>query len=459
MEKVLVQTNWAAKNLAGWGRYPRIDTWVARPERLSEVQQALKDRDGKPVLGFGLGRSYGDAALVRDGRVISTQRLNRMLDFDPETGWLRVEAGVSLKEIIDTFLPRGFFPPVVPGTQFVTVGGAVGCNIHGKNHHIDGAFGDHVRRLELLTASGEIVICDRETEPELFWATVGGMGMTGLILSLEVRLQRVHNAAIAMESVRVNNLDEFFEVSDQSASFTHTVSWVDCVKQGASMGRGIFMRGRHAMPGEDFEPSPLDMVAEGVQKLVNGKAFESNIWLNKATIRMFNEAFFRKTPAGTTRANVHYVPFFFPLDAVENWNYLYGSRGFLQYQMVVADREAVRDILSIISKSGLASFLAVIKDFGEADHGGLSFPTPGTTLALDFPNFGRPLFQMLDRLDDIVLEAGGRVYLGKDARLPREKFQKMYPEWERWKAVRDLWDPKHVFQSELGRRLGLVGDL
>lgn len=453
-----MRTNWASKNLEGWGRYPRHEALAARPERIGEVRDALLDREGKPVLAYGLGRSYGDAALIEDGRVVLTERLNRMLDFDPESGWLRVESGVSLKEIIETFLPRGFFPPVVPGTQFVTVGGALGCNIHGKNHHVDGAFGDHVRRVELLTANNEIVVCDAQNEPELFWATVGGMGMTGLILSLELQLERVEGPAIEMESIRVNNLNEFFEVSDESADYTHTVSWIDCVQQGSSMGRGIFMRGKHAPRGVRTSPSPLDSVAEFAQKLVNVRSLESDLWLNKATIKLFNEAYFRKTSAGTTKSTVHYVPFFFPLDMVDNWNYLYGSRGFLQYQVVVPDRSAIREILEVVSKSGMASFLAVIKEFGDVDHGGLSFPMKGITLAMDFPNFGPSLLTMLDRLDEIVIAAGGRVYLAKDARLSLENFRKMYPEWRAWKEVRDAWDPGAVFQSDLGRRLGLVGD-
>lgn len=453
----IVSTTWVARSVEGWGRYPVVETLVARPERVSELRAALVDRDDEAVLAHGLGRSYGDAATLRDGRVILTRRLNRMLSFDASTGWLRCEGGVSLKEIIDTFVPRGFFPPVVPGTQFVTVAGALACNIHGKNHHIDGCFGDHVRRVELLTASGAIVVCDREHEPELFWATVGGMGLTGVILSLELQLVGIANRFIEMESIRVNNLDEFFEVSAESADFTHTVSWIDCVKTGKNMGRGIFMRGRHAREGVVGHPGVLDRVAAGVQSLADGRPFASDHLLNRGTITLFNEAFFRKTPEGKTPSVVDYVPFFFPLDAVEHWNYIYGNRGFLQYQMVVQDREAVREILKMISSSGMASFLAVIKEFGDLDHGGLSFPKKGITLALDFPNFGAPLLEMLEKLDDITVAADGRVYLGKDARLSRENFRKMYPGWESWKAVRDAWDPDNVFQSDLGRRLGLCG--
>lgn len=452
----MTSNNWATKQLAGWGRYPIVETEVSRPERRSELIAALDERGDKPLLAYGLGRSYGDSPLLADGRQVLTGRVDRMLDFDPQTGWLRCEAGVSLQEIIATFSPRGFFPPVVPGTQFVTVAGALANNIHGKNHHVAGCFGDHVRRVELLTASGDIVICDADNEPELFWATVGGLGLTGLILSLEVQLYPVETSAIEMESIRVENLDEFFEVSTESGGYTHTVSWVDCVKSGDAMGRGIFMRGRHAPRGVEAQTSFLDDIADFGQKLVDGRHFESNWLLNKATIRMFNEAYFRKHPPGMHESVVGYGPFFFPLDAVDNWNYAYGKRGFLQYQMVVPEREAARAVLEVVSDSGMASFLAVIKEFGDQEHGGLSFPQAGVTLALDFPNFGRPLFEMLDRLDDIVVAAGGRVYLGKDARLSKENFRKMYPEWEKWKAVRDKWDPERVFQSELSKRLGLT---
>lgn len=387
-----------------------------------------------------------------------TGRLDRMLAFDPETGWLRCEAGVSLNDIIDVFLPRGFFPPVVPGTQFVTVGGALGNNIHGKNHHLEGCWGDHIRRVELLLASGEVVFCDADNNPELFWATTGGLGLTGIILSMEVQLYPVANTSIEMETIRVNNLDEFFEVSRESADYSHTVSWIDCVQSGSAMGRGIFMRGRHAREGVQAKSSIMDELAGFAQKHLDGRLFESNLLLNKATIRAFNEAYFHKTPAGIQEVVSDYIPFFFPLDAVQNWNYAYGSRGFLQYQMVVPEREACREILEIVSQSGMASFLAIIKEFGERRHGGLSFPEPGVTLALDFPNFGAPLLEMLDRLDEIVVAVGGRIYLGKDARLSKQNFRKMYPKWEQWKAVRDQWDPEHVFQSELGRRLGLVGE-
>ena len=450
---------WAEQELSGWGRYPRLNAHCARPERRAEVGEALADRQGSPLLAHGLGRSYGDAALIEGGRVVLTSRLDRMLDFDPQTGWVRCEAGVSVLDLIQTFMPRGFFPPVVPGTQFVTIGGAIANDIHGKNHHVDGTFCDHIRNVELLTASGDIVVCDQTQNAELFWATVGGLGLTGVVLSAEVQLQKVDNPYIEMESIRVENLDHFFEVSAQSGDYSHTVSWIDCTSRGASMGRGIFMRGRHAAPGVTAEPGVVSKLAELASPLLD-VPFDGPSWLlNKATVRVFNEAYYRKQLTAQSETVSHYEPFFFPLDFVRNWNRIYGKRGFLQYQMVVPkdpEHRAVRAVLEAISGSGMASFLAVIKEFGEDVHGGLSFPQPGTTLALDFPNYGPPLFELLSRLDRIVVEAGGRVYLGKDARLSRDDFQQMYPKWADWKAVRDQWDPKGVFSSGLGQRLGLV---
>lgn len=452
-------THWDTRELSGWGRYPVARAQVARPERRAEVFEALRDAGGQGLLAHGLGRSYGDAALLEGGHVVLTRRLDRMLSFDPDTGWLRCESGVSIEDILETFVPRGFFPPVTPGTKFVTVGGALGCDVHGKNHHVDGSWSNHVRRVELLTASGEVVSCDRETEPELFDATVGGMGLTGVILAMDVKLTPIHNPWIAMESVRVENLDHFFEVSAESGGFTHTVSWIDCVTRGKAMGRGIFMRGRHAGPDEVGTRGVLDRAIALADPLMDVPFNGPNWLLNTTSIKLFNEAYFRKHPRGQKSSLPHYDPFFYPLDFVRNWNRIYGKRGFLQYQLVVpktGDNAPLRAVLDAITKSGFGSFLAVIKEFGDRSNGGLSFPVPGVTLALDFANAGPELLALMERLDAIVVEAGGRVYLGKDARVSRETFRRMYPEWERWKSVRDRWDPQGLFQSDLGRRLGLV---
>lgn len=450
-------TTWTRQPLAGWGRYPVIEATCARPQSRAELAEIFNEAaPPEHLLAHGLGRSYGDAALLQQGKVVLTRRLDRMLAFDPERGALTCEAGVSLQEIIETFLPRGYFPPVVPGTQFVTVGGAIGCNIHGKNHHQDGCFGDHVLEMELMLASGDVVRCSREEHPELFWATCGGMGMTGVILSATITLMPVQSEALDVETIRVEDLDHFFAVSAESSDFTHVVSWIDTVATGKNLGRGVFMRGRHASKGATFERNGVDRLAAGVGKLANGKAFNSNLLLNRFTIRAFNEAYFRKEKKGLSRGVVHYAPFFFPLDAVPDWNYIYGPRGFLQYQLVVPEQAAIRAILEEITSSGQSSFLSVIKEFGDRDHGGLSFPQKGITLAMDFPNTGEPLLSLFERLDALVLEAGGRVYLGKDARLPARHVPKMYPELERWREVQHRYDPKGMFRSMLGARLGLI---
>ncbi|MEM1349947.1 MAG: D-arabinono-1,4-lactone oxidase, partial [Myxococcota bacterium] len=316
--------------------------------------------------------------------------------------------------------------------------------------------GDHICALEVMLGSGEIVRCTPDEEPELFWSTIGGMGLTGLILTVDFCLTAVPSRAIDLETVRVEHLDHFFEASAASSDFTHVVSWVDTVKSGRAMGRGVLMRGRHAQRAQRVSVGAVDRMAGLLGKMVDGKGFHSNALLNRATISMFNEAYFRKEKKGSAHSRVDIIPFFFPLDAVSNWNYVYGPRGFYQYQFVVPERDAVRAALAEVTSSGQYSFLSVIKEFGDRDHGGLSFPTKGVTLAMDFPNTGDDLLGLFERLDAIVVEAGGRVYMGKDARLPAHRMRQMYPEWERWKAVRDQYDPGRVFRSELGLRLELV---
>lgn len=453
--------NYHQETLFGWGKYPQIQANITIPQNRNEWIKAISSQqnDDSKKLAFGLGRSYGDVALLdqNQGQIIKTTQMNHYLSFDENTGWLKCQAGVSILDLIQSFLPRGFFPPVVPGTQFVTLGGAIANDIHGKNHHVDGTISDHVRNVEILKADGEIVFCDANQNAELFWATVGGIGLTGQILSLEIKLQAVGGPGIEMESIRVNDLDHFFEISSESGAFTHTVSWIDCATQGKHMGRGIFMRGRHT----DEKPNPrlIGQLAQKISPLLEVPFDAPSILMNPWTIKAFNEAYFRKHPAGKLSQIVGYEPFFFPLDFVRDWNRIYGARGFLQYQLVVPhdpQHTAIRKVLTTITQSGMGSFLAVIKEFGEQTHPYLSFPRPGVTLALDFPNYGQALFDLLDQLDLIVLEAGGRVYLGKDARLPKAHFQAMYPEWETWKNLKEKYDPSGRFSSLLAKRLGLL---
>jgi len=409
-------------------------------------------------------RSYGDAALLKGCRVIDFTHINRMLSFDEHEGWLRCEAGVTIAEIVDVFLERGWFPPVVPGTKYVTVAGALASDIHGKNHHVAGSWSDHVRRVELLTANGEVVTCDRATNSDLFWATAGGQGLTGMILAMDVRLGRVRSSTTAsdadqmpmidVETIRVPDLATFLQVSAASHQREYTVGWVDGTARGRGTGRGVLMRG-------DWSAAPRRAVRRRAARASMARYLGSGWLINSATIKSFNTFYYRRHIRRATARTVDADRFFFPLDAVQGWNVLYGKRGFLQYQFVVppgGGGDRVAAILEAIASSGIAASLGVIKEFGERAHGGLSFPAPGITVALDFPNTGTRLLDLLDRLDDAVASAGGRVYLAKDARLGRESFRRMYPDWSRWKEVRDAADPDQVFQSDLGRRLGLVGD-
>ncbi len=451
--------DWVQREMQGWGRWPVVSAEVSRPESQAELARAVAESNGRGLLAYGLGRSYGDTALLPDGRMVVTSRLDRMLSFDPETGWLEAEAGVSIEDILSVFVPRGFFPSVTPGTKFVTLGGAMGCDVHGKSHHVDGSFSNNVRAFDLLLSSGEVVHVTQATHPDLFKATAGGLGLTGVVLSVQFKLHKIDNPLIEMESVRVESLDHFFEVSADSGAFTHHMGWIDCVTRGKAMGRGIFMRGRHAAAGAEHKAGIVDRIKDAAHPLLSVPMNGPGWLLNHATIKAFNEVYFRRHPRGMQASLVHYDPFFYPLDAVRNWNKIYGKRGFLQYQIVVPkepEHRAMRAVLDAITTSGMGSFLAVIKEFGPQDNGWLSFPTPGITLALDFPNHGAPLLALLDRLDAITIEAGGRVYLGKDARLSQANFQRMYPQWEAWKAARDAADPRGLFRSSMGERLGLV---
>jgi FAD/FMN-containing dehydrogenase len=444
------------QELTGWGRYPRVEADCIRAELRRDVLRAVAHRGDRTVIGYGQGRAYGDAALPNAGLAILTGRLNRFLGFDADTGWLRCEAGVTIDEIITEFLPRGWFPSVVPGTRFVSVGGALASDVHGKNHHVAGTWGSHVRNVELLRGDGEIVTCDASHDPDLFWATAGGQGLTGIILSMEVRLRPVESDAIELESTRVRSLDEFLDVSASSREWPYSVGWIDGLAKGNSIGRGIFMTGRHAPAGTKSKRGLLNLIPG---RLKSGRFLESNLLLNRVSARLFNAAYYRKQFRRLSSANVGVMPYFFPLDAIANWNRMYGRRGFFQYQYVVrheSDQRALRQTLDEISRGDALPFLGVIKEFGDERHGMLSFPVPGVTVALDFPNVGRPALALFDRLDDIVADARGRVYLTKDGRLSKDAFRRMYPDWERWKSIRDAADPDGVFESLQSARLGLT---
>jgi len=435
------------QRLESWGRYPKAEqrsrTVVWRQEPLG-----LGD-DAGPVLAYGLGRSYGDACLNDGGLLLQTRGLNRFIALDEQAGVLRCEAGVSLEEILDLVVPRGWFLPVTPGTKLVTLGGAIANDVHGKNHHRAGTFGAYVRSFELLRSTGERLLCSRDSNPEWFAATVAGLGLTGLITWAEIQLKPIRSRLIETENVRFANLGEFFSISAESErDFEYTVAWVDCTARGGALGRGIFIRGNHAEAGG---------LRARAKKSVRVPFDFPGFVLNPLGIRLFNALYYWKQGSGRKRLLVDLDPFFYPLDAVLEWNRIYGRRGMLQWQCVVpygGDQTAIHEIMDRIARAGKASFLAVLKVFGNVPSPGLlSFPRPGVTLALDFPIDKGPLFALLNELDAVVRRAGGVLYPAKDARMSAADFQAFYPQWQR---LAEFADPR--FSSSFWRRVtGTMG--
>jgi FAD/FMN-containing dehydrogenase len=444
----------AKQKLSGWGGFPREECAVFRPEKRRTVSEIVSSAECPNYIARGLGRSYGDAAVNTGGGVVSFVRLNRMLAFDGEAGVLDAESGVSLAEIIEAFLPRGWFLPVTPGTKFVTLGGAIAHDVHGKNHHRDGSFGGFVERLTLRVADGREVTCGPTRERELFLATVGGMGLTGLIVEVAFRLRRVESPWIALETQGARGLDEMLDgLRDSATDWPYTVGWIDGLARGATLGGGVLMRGRHASREEVGARRPPPARRLRVPLDAPG-------WLlNPAGMRLFNRLYRWRHGRAPARRLVWYEDFFYPLDAILDWNRLYGKRGFLQYQCVVpqaAGRAPVARVLERAAASGAASFLAVLKDCGPASPAYLSFPMPGTTLALDFPYRGPATETLVHELNAVVRDAGGRVYLAKDAVTRAEDFARMMPRLDQWRAVRDRWDPARRFRSAQSVRL--LGD-
>lgn len=417
-----------------WGRTPRTPMRVARPAFPDELVALVKQGAEPPhgLLAGGLRRSYGDSCLNDGGALIEMTGLDRFIRFDRSSGLLEAEAGVSLAEILKLAIPAGFFLPVTPGTKFVTLGGAIANDVHGKNHHRAGTFGRWIRNLSLLRSDGSEHVLADDDSTGLFAATVGGLGLTGVITRATLQLVPIASSNMAAETIPFGNLGEFFALSAQSdASHDYTVAWIDCLAKGDNLGRGIFTRARHASDGELLVKPP------------GGPAvpFDApGILLNRLSIAAFNEAYFRL--AGRARQDtVSYAPFFYPLDAIGGWNRLYGSRGFYQYQSVVPPglaADATAEMLRTIAGAGQGSFLAVLKTFGDvASPGLLSFPRQGTTLALDFANRGGSTLALLDKLDAIVREAGGRLYPAKDGRLPPAMFRAGYPALDRFTPQMD----------------------
>lgn len=445
----------ALTSLAGWGNNLRADCRLSEPELPGEVAAAV---DHAGTVARGLGRSYGDAALNAGGQVLGLRRLDRYLGFDEATGTLICEAGVSLEAIIRDFAPRGWFPMITPGTKFVTVGGCIANDVHGKAHHAQGCFSACVDAFTLLLASGEVVPATREINSELFWGTFGGMGLLGVVLTATIRLRRIETTYFRQRSFKVRDLAEMLAVlGEQDHAFPYSVATIDVLATGSRLGRGVITVGDHARRDElppRLAARPLRV--SGPPKVT--VPFElPELTLNKLTIRAVN-AFVQRTQAGAKPFG-HYEGFFYPLDKIAHWNRGYGRRGFAQYQFVIPFADGLsrmREILGAILSAGELPFLNVLKRFGKESGGILSFPREGYTLAIDFP-IRADTVKLLRRLDAMVQGAGGRVYLGKDSYLEAATFRAMYgAALDRWLAVKAKVDPENVFTSDLGRRVGLV---
>lgn len=441
--------------LTGWGRTARADTLAARPERITDAVRALREGLPHGLIAHGGGRSYGDAALNGGGRTLLTGRLDRLLSFDESSGELVAEAGVTFDALIGVFLPRGWLTPVTPGTAFATLGGAIANDVHGKNHDHAGSFGDHVRWLNILLPSGDLVRASPRENAEIFRATIGGIGLTGVILEICLRLVRVPSNAVFMTRRRAANLDELLDLLDEHGpAAPYSVAWIDALARGEAMGRGIL---------ETASPSEKG-VGEGRGE--RGRAQLSIPFdlpapaLNRWSVGAFNSLYYRIAPARDESRRASWRRFLFPLDSIRNWNRIYGPRGFYQFQCVVpreTGRKALRALLTAASDSGAASFLAVLKTLGGEGRGLLSFPMPGYTLALDFPR-RRHTTALMARLEAITREHGGRIYLAKDACLNAASLRTMYPRLPEFLETLEALDPDGLMTSAMARRLRLRGN-
>lgn len=446
-------TAYRKEQITGWGNFPKALSSLIKVRNPDEAKESLRTGN---IIPRGLGRSYADQAINNNGYIAACSYMNLFLDFKEEEGILTCQAGASLEEVIRFFAPRGWLPMICPGTKFVTIGGAIANDIHGKAHHTDGSFVNCVLSFTILLADGRVLTASRSGNEDLFWANFGGLGLLGIILTATIRLRKIETTYFRQKAIVIRNLDEMLAALEQyDHEYNYSVAWIDALAKGNKLGSGVLTLGNAAggkdLP-ESFQGEPLKIhTAQKLSVPFNLPDFA----LNGLSVRLLNKVI--AAVQNTSKPLAHYEKFFFPLDAINNWNRGYGKRGFIQYQFVIPiekGKENLVQILQCIGESGCIPFLNVFKKMGKGQ-GILSFPFEGYTLAIDFPMTSR-LAPFIRQLDQEVLKAGGRIYLGKDAMLDQETFRLMYPQYKEWMEIKHKYDPNQVFNSDISRRLGLT---
>lgn len=431
-------------SLRSWGNYPKTENRVFCFDKNSTLRYIIDEYN--ELIPYGNGRSYGDSALSKN--IIKVRTHNYFLNFDETNGLLHVQAGVLLSEILSVFVPRGWFLKITPGTKLITIGGAIASDVHGKNHHIEGCFSECVEMFKLMLPDGEIVQCSKQENSELFKATCGGMGLTGVILDAKIALKKINSKYINQITIKTRNIKETFEAFEKYKGKPYSVAWIDCLAKGNELGKCLLMVGDFSDDGKlDYQ----------TKKKLNVPFNFPSFFLNTLNVKAFNFLYYGKAMAKISKQKVDIDTFFYPLDAIDNWNRIYGKNGFTQYQFILPKENSLNglgEVLKSISQSGKGSFLAVLKLYGQANDNYLSFPMEGYSLALDF-KIEKGVFELLDKLDDIVLEHGGRIYLAKDARVSKEVFEQGYPQIDKFRTIRKKYRMGEKFNSLQSWRIGI----